>query len=532
MVDILTDKGVFLDMDPEAEFEITMDNPLLNDDRIPVPFSTGISFLATPTNKAVFGYVDAMMLVPSVRKLAATILIGGIPFLYGMLVFDEIGDDGKINYTFSGQGLEEEWSNKLWELDLSVNPYYPLIINENYVAEPGYIFTPSPTSLSPGVSVLISAKYINYYGENVTLNGEKPIRVPAIPIMDILRRTIVRVSDSSLSKILENFVIFGTYVDGSGDAVKALPDITLSEFIRGLCNMFCLFFFPDGSGYRWLSAKEALASDSVIDWDANVSDKFRSSYESSEEHSFGTGTGEYHEDDVSEADRLISVFRKAGEKYEVVKHTPSGAIFSCRINEVPWTDWFDWSGFPHVPTGQERGRIRELLIDRIGANKNRNDSSAFSVPRCVPAGWEKIPADAEYGPAEHLHRMVPVLPVVANAADRPTDVYVALDWNNQVSDTGYVFFTPDDPFSLDLKIGADLNMGVFLERNNKAFAAWLAKDRQTLSVDLNLSVVELASFRMWQTVRVRGRNFLVSKLSIRCSASSAGVDVSADLISL
>ena len=116
MVDILTDTGVFLDLDPDAEFEITIENPLLQEDRIPVPFSTAIAFLPTPTNKRVFGYLDTMMLEPTVRELAATILAGGIPLYAGTLVYDSIDEDGRINYTFSGKDLQEEWSTKLWEL--------------------------------------------------------------------------------------------------------------------------------------------------------------------------------------------------------------------------------------------------------------------------------------------------------------------------------------------------------------------------------------------------------------------------------
>lgn len=99
MVDILTDTGVFLDLDPAAEFEITIENPLLQDDRIPVPFSTAIAFLATPTNKAVFGYLDTMMLAPTVKQLGASILVGGVQLLAGSLIYDSIDEDGRINYS-------------------------------------------------------------------------------------------------------------------------------------------------------------------------------------------------------------------------------------------------------------------------------------------------------------------------------------------------------------------------------------------------------------------------------------------------
>lgn len=90
MIRILTDKGVSLDIDPSAEFEIEYENPMLDDSHMPVPFSTSITFLSTPVNCKVFGYLSAMMLEPSVKKLSAVIEAGGIPLFYGTLLFDSI----------------------------------------------------------------------------------------------------------------------------------------------------------------------------------------------------------------------------------------------------------------------------------------------------------------------------------------------------------------------------------------------------------------------------------------------------------
>ena len=108
MVDILTDTGVFLDLDPDAEFELTIENPLLQEDRIPVPFSTAIAFLPTPTNKSAFGYLDTMMLEPRVKRLGASILVGGVQLYAGSLVYDSIDESGRINYTFSGKDLTKK----------------------------------------------------------------------------------------------------------------------------------------------------------------------------------------------------------------------------------------------------------------------------------------------------------------------------------------------------------------------------------------------------------------------------------------
>ena len=119
-----------------------------------------------------------------------------------------------------------------------------------------------------------------------------------------------------------------------------------------------------------------------------------------------------------------------------------------------------------------------------------------------------------------------------NRRDRPADVYIALYGNGQACDKGVVIADPDSAESADLTIGDSLAPEALFERYHQAYAAWLAKDRQLLSVNLNLSVIELASFRMWQAVRVRSRNFLVSKLTVRVAASADGVNVNADLISL
>ena len=41
MIEIITINGVSLDLDPEGTFEIEMEQPLLDTEAVPVPYSTG-----------------------------------------------------------------------------------------------------------------------------------------------------------------------------------------------------------------------------------------------------------------------------------------------------------------------------------------------------------------------------------------------------------------------------------------------------------------------------------------------------------
>lgn len=81
MIEIITDNGTALDLAPDVEFTIEMENPLLSDDLMPVPFSTSIAFLPTPGNMAAFGYIGAMMLEPSVKAMPVTIFAAGMPVI-------------------------------------------------------------------------------------------------------------------------------------------------------------------------------------------------------------------------------------------------------------------------------------------------------------------------------------------------------------------------------------------------------------------------------------------------------------------
>lgn len=563
MVDILTDTGVFLDLDLDAEFEITIENPLLQEDRIPVPFSTAIAFLATPTNKAAFGYLDTMMLEPAVKQLGASILVGGVPLLAGSLVYDSIDEDGRINYTFSGKDLKTEWSAKIWEMSGLTWPEYnyedllaalkadqiagvhlPPVVDNALVGEPG--FRATPTGSRPGRSqVNYNQKYRN---QPDALSFSE--LVPAVEIGRILGAAVSFQDISDASAFLQQAVVFGTNW-GVGypatqthtqayDAAKALPDITLADLLLEVCRMFCAAVFQDGGSFRMMSASDVLSGESPLDWDAKVSKAFRSSLEEKTGYELAfeeeSSSSEQNSDvDAKDTASLTGVLGAAGDSYAAVKHTGLEDLYSLKKADSVQINR-QGSNQQLIPVGL----VQEVLIDRCdrtgakqeaeGTKETKTVSIGLHLAKCAPVKryWLLDNNTA----LESDSRMAAILQLPAYGAERPKEVYIALYGNGQACDKGVVIANPGNAESADQTIGNSLAPTALFARYHQEYAAWLAKDRQVLSVDLDFPVMELAAFRMWQTVRVRSRNFLVSKLSVRVSAAASGVDVSADLIAL
>lgn len=564
MVDILTDAGVFLDLDPDAEFEITIENPLLQEDRIPVPFSTAISFLPTHTNKAVFGYLDAMMLEPTVKQLGASILVGGVQLYTGFLVYDSIDENGRINCTFSGKDPKTELGAKLWELsglswdqedgydyesflaalkaDRIPGVHLPPVVDGALTAEPG--FRATPANYRPGRSqVNYNQKYRN---QPDALDFSET--VPAVELGAILGG-IVSFSDiPGAAAFLQGVVVFGTNWMANRpstkvpyflyDAAATLPDITLADLLLDVCRMLCGAVFQDGGRFCLIPSASVLAAADLLDWDGRVSDMYRSSRENRIGYELDfekeNTASERNADTAASAATLCGILAAAREDYDVVKHSTLADLYSMKKADAVQINR-QGSRQETIPVGT----VLEILIDRCdrtgakreaeGTEETKTIKVGLHLAKCVPVRRHWFPNNTNLASDT---RMAAVLTLPAFGAERPKEAYIALYANGQACDKGVVIADPDNTSSADLTVGDSLTPEALFERYHQAYAAWLAKDRQLLSVDVNLSPIELASFRMWQAVRVRSRNFLVSKLSVRVAASADGVDVSADLISL
>ena len=79
---------------------------------------------------------------------------------------------------------------------------------------------------------------------------------------------------------------------------------------------------------------------------------------------------------------------------------------------------------------------------------------------------------------------------------------------------------------------ANLRPKSLYENYHEQFAEWCRKRHQVISADLNLSMTDIATFRMWQKVVFSGRMWIVRKLTITIYAGNGRVDVSGEFVSV
>lgn len=77
MIEIILEDGTSLDLKKDWEFEITLEQPMLDDSHIPIPYSTSIALPYTETNRRALKWLDALMLPPEVRETGCTICVSG-----------------------------------------------------------------------------------------------------------------------------------------------------------------------------------------------------------------------------------------------------------------------------------------------------------------------------------------------------------------------------------------------------------------------------------------------------------------------
>lgn len=565
MIKIITEDGISLDLAPDAEFAIEYNNPMFEDDRIPVPFSTSIALLPSATNCKVFQYLPALKLEPAVKKLAASIVFNGIPFLTGILIYDGI-EEGNLNYTFAGRDLEEEWGKKIYELRMSSsygvdsNQFcWPLLVNKD---ETGYFvkdcdnLDKSDTYNNQRQYVESNVKYHNFpFGDN-------PRRTPAIYASAITDRVELD-SDEDIKELYQHIAVLG---NGSGRAGRYmvghhmfttfagyLPDITIVEFVQGICRMFCAAVFEDGGRIIMKSIHSILGSNAGEDWSSKVSDDFSSGIEECCGYKFGYENS--GEDSVNCDSASIDLFKQSKTPLFVtlwIAEQPATlGILPYKIKSTgdivsvcTWGVNYDIGG----SSGKAAVAAADIVFQNNIAKENVvsdadtvDNSCPFNLVKSVPS---ILTRPKSQGALLQRCSMAAITEPINEEAERRADVYVGLVVNGQMTDSGHALSSrtmdvpitgnsEDEDICLTLSSGerASLRPDWLYEHFHERYAQWLATDRQVITCDVNLNEFDLLSFRMYNKVRLHGRDFFVKKLSVTLRAGSEALECSADFIS-
>lgn len=580
MIRILTDKGVSLDIDPSAEFEIEYENPMLDDSHMPVPYSTAVALLPSATNCKALGYFPSMMLEPIAKNIPVTIEVGGIPLFSGALTYDSI-EDGKLNYTFSGRDMEAEWSKKIWQLDIFsykganvgnvINDVVngnisgvsaPLMVNPSSVADSVYKDDSGKTN-----RVDVNAKYLNcpliIADEGISAYGIFAYS-GFTPVIDIDRILAAFPDVWSARPSFSPLAIVGRYpssvlhykirqIDGGASAAEqarpsysegnynlaeTLPDITMAELVKNLAKIHCAAVYYDGDKLKYVRFNDVVAA-SAEDWSGKISDEYSLDKEDICQYTFGfadddsSGYGSSSLTEATIADEvpmvagLSKVLAAAGAgDYTAVQEAFTGDVFSGKFiyfrgNKVYLEDMV----FHNT-------KSRESEVP--GSDASSFDAkSDFTPVRTIPEVLYKGTPSSSYSP---IYRVAPLVAQIPSDSDRDTKVYVGYVYGGQMSDSGYTL----GPDGKDLFCGGPLTkldypslMSVddLWMKYHENFATWLSSERQCVTADLNLSLFDICNFRMYRLVYFNARRWVVRKLTLTFNVNSDSVSARGEFLS-
>lgn len=580
MIRILTDKGVSLDIDPSAEFEIEYENPMLDDSHMPVPYSTAVVLLPSATNCKALGYFPSMMLEPATKNIPVTIEVGGIPLFSGSLTYDSI-EDGKLNYTFSGRDMEAEWSKKIWQLDIFsykganvgnvINDVVagnisgvsaPLMVNPSSVADTVYKDDSGKTN-----RVDVNAKYLNcpltianegisayeifvYSGFTPVIDIDRilaafpdvwsarpafsPLAIVGRYPSSVLHYKIRRISGGGSAAEQDQ----PSYSEGNYNLAETLPDITMAELVKNLAKIHCAAVYYDGDKLKYVRFNDVVAA-SAEDWSGKISDEYSLDKEDVCQYTFGfadddsSGYGSSSLTEATIADEvpmvagLSKVLAAAGAgDYTAVQEAFTGDVFSGKFiyfrgNKVYLEDMV----FHNT-------KSRESEVP--GSDASSFDAkSDFTPVRTIPEVLYKGTPSSSYSP---IYRVAPLVAQIPSDSDRDTKVYVGYVYGGQMSDSGYTL----GPDGKDLFCGSPLTKldypslmsvdDLWMEYHEN-FATWLSSERQCVTADLNLSLLDICNFRMYRLVYFNARRWVVRKLTLTFNVNSDSVSARGEFLS-
>lgn len=552
MIEIRTQDGIALDISPDSEFQIQLDQPFLSDDVLPTPFSTPIAFPFTETNCGVFKFLPAMFAVPVVKEINATIYVGGLEFMAGKLDFDGIENDC-LHYTFSANSVDAKWSDPLNDeisginADAAFDGYdnvdvvAPIMVNDGFQAKSFALYLAHPDTECTTVQ-----KVCNFNGgrdQGGTIAGlggvDNCCLAPVLRLRHILRKIApdIVVPNDALPLFNQIGIVCNSKNSvfwHRGDSISLTPDFEpdkpYSAFLEGFCKMVCARVFI-------INGKVVLKSFAdIINSVATVIDEYIS-----EEYDVSVVTGRGY--------RLGF----EGNDNEIVSDTPIDEPYSemfpfaeSRLGEyVPFRVANDWE-INDVVSGRMRREVHSqtrTVYKSFDADVVMHDTDTIELFPSKDSVFDStigmelvkcIPVLETSDNSLSVSMPVGLYPIVKKKEDgtaRTTRVVVGLIKGRQFVD-GSVYLKPG-PVSGYRDYSDDVSLRTKdLLRYHASFAQWLAEDHVCVKLKLNLSATQLVALSLAERVYFKGRYWIFKHLSVTLMAGSESIISEAEFIEL
>lgn len=573
MIEFLTSDGIRVDLVPDQEVSLSLENALFSNDHIPVAWTTDVELPISPTNSRLFGYPDAMLLTEQRREINVTMYINAIPAMLGKLKLTG-KSDGLLQASFVGVAIEDSLTGSLKDApfnrwDFGSAPLgqrhlfeevitgamnntredfaLPLMVREsekdtadNYVVNSQigaieyesfglkYLNSPKYNYVTPVVKLKyilqtvfadckIDEAYADYFGK---VGIVAPYRKNASPTLEGKYNLPHDHTETELHFIL--------------DLAEAMPDVTIADFVKNMLSAFCATIFISRGVKMMMSNKAIIQDQGFIDWGSKISDDIEQEFEPGQSYEYGfSGVSDT---DVTEAitdcATIADCFNAADDS--AVRCAATGDIY--RKIQRPYIAGH--GSQTYYLNGLDLLR-QEAMIPQETPDKSMDTFSAKSdwVPvKCIPYVFRYTLDSSMIYWNDGV--MLPIIDVPPVGGSRPSTIQFGLLETNFVGP-----YVPSVQLTSNGCIGGSLAMftpalsslnlmgtlGLY-ERYHKDFKEWLAKDKTVTKAAVNLSATDIANLKIWKKVMLYNRLFFIKALTITLNTSKDYIHTEADLV--
>ncbi len=562
MIEFITD-GIRVDLAPNQDVSLSLENALFSNDHIPVAWTTDVELPISTTNSRLFGYPDTMLLAEQRREINVTMYVNGIPVMLGKLKLTG-KSDGMLQASFVGVSLEDSLVGSLkdapfnrWEFG-SASPgqtslldeviagaalnsredfALPLMLREsekdtadNYTDDISfgskYLNSPKYNYVVPVVKLKyilqtvfadckIDEAYSDYFGK---IGIVAPYRKNSENTPGGLYNLPYNHSNTSL-----NFIL---------DLAEAMPDVTVADFVKNMLTAFCATIFIFSGEKRMISNKAIIQDREFIDWTGKISDDIEQEFELGQSYEYGfSGISDTDiTETITDCTTIADCFNAADNI--LVRCTDTGDVY--RKIQRPY---ISGSG-SHTFYANGLNLVRqEAMIPQETPDKSLDVFSATSdwIPvKCIPYVFNYSIGMINW----YDGVMLPIVDIPTVGGVRPSTIHFGL------IETGVAApYVPTAQLTSNGNIGGLLGLfsptlsalnltgesGLY-ERYHKHFEEWLTRDKTITKTAVNLSATDIASLKIWKKVMLYNRLFFIKTLTITLNTSKDYIHTEAEFV--
>lgn len=562
MINFITEKGISLELIPNQDISFTIENPLLCSDRIPVAWTTDFELASTPANFEHFGYVGAMLLIPSIKCINVECRINGIPIMYGKLKYSGLTENS-LSVSFTGVSIEDSLSGKLKDVNMSKWNFgtlenkteYDSIISDASRGKRGDFALPTIMRKSqlevddvyldigtPNTKLAYANKYVN------SPQGE--FIIPVLKLKYIINTIL---SDCNIDKR------FATYIDNIGVVAQyrkngasddyehgcldkdddgnyilsladCLPDVDVLDFMKDALSCLCATIFITRNSQKIISNKTIVEDSNFIDWTSKIDDRYLNDNADLMTYQYGYSSIDEEKEikgEIIDCETIEQCFNSPTAS--TVRHKKTQDIYSVVEK--------------HISVGQSAGestqwRENTLSLVRQGRmffkeEMDKNSDTYSSVSGFIPV--KTIPMKFYIGSGYLKFTSCAVIPVVdfpTVGGSRPSDLYFGLfhdsgidEFSHQITLSSNGVYNKNNLLSGEWEDGypalALTDTDGIYELFHKEFAEWIKKDKSPIKGNLNLTVYDIANLELWRKIMLYQQLFFIKNLNITINTSSS-----------